>query len=116
MQQLLIAMHWLVPALSTEAMEQNGKVVSVSDGDTPKVLVDDQQIRIRLGGIDASESDQPFGQASKQHLAEAVAGQTVVVEFEKKDRYGRVIGKLLLDGADMNLRQVEAGYASWYDY
>ena len=40
---------------------------------------------------------------------EAVAGQTVVVEFEKKDRYGRVIGKVLLDGADMNLRQVEAG-------
>ena len=40
----------------------------------------------------------------------------MVVEFEKKDRYGRVIGKVLLDGADMNLRQVEAGYAWWYEY
>ena len=39
-----------------------------------------------------------------------------MVEFEKKDRYGRVIGKVLLDGADMNLRQVEAGYAWWYEY
>jgi len=28
-----------------------------------------------------------------------------VVEFEKKDRYGRVIGKVLLDGADMNLNR-----------
>ena len=116
MKQLLIAMHWLALALSTEASELAGKVVSVSDGDTLRVLVDDQQIKIRLGGIDAPESDQPFGQASKRYLAEAVAGQTVVVEFEKKDRYGRVIGKVLLDGADMNLRQVEAGYAWWYEY
>ena len=116
MKQLLIAMHWLVLALSTEASELAGKVVSVSDGDTLRVLVDDQQIKIRLGGIDAPESDQPFGQASKRYLAEAVGGQTVVVEFEKKDRYGRVIGKVLLDGADMNLRQVQAGYAWWYEY
>ena len=60
MKQLLIATYWLVAALSTEAIELTGKVVSVSDGDTLRVLVDDQQIKIRLGGIDASESDQPF--------------------------------------------------------
>lgn len=63
MKQLLIATYWLVMALSTEASELTGKVVSVSDGDTLRVLVDDQQIKIRLGGIDAPESDQPFGQA-----------------------------------------------------
>ena len=101
---------------TVEAAQFTGKVMSVSDGDTLRVLVDNQQIKIRLGGIDAPESDQPFGQASKRYLAEAVAGQTVVVEFEKKDRYGRVIGKVLLDGADMNLRQVKAGYAWWYEY
>ena len=116
MKQLLIAAYSLVLALSKEASELTGKVVSVSDGDTLRILVDDLQIKIRLGGIDAPESDQPFGQASKRYLAEVVAGQTVVVEFEKKDRYGRVIGKVLLDGADMNLRQVEAGYAWWYEY
>ena len=91
-------------------------MISVSDGDTIRVLVDSQQLKIRLGGIDAPESDQPFGQASKRYLAEAVAGKMVVVVYEKKDRYGRVIGKVLLDGADMNLRQVEAGYAWWYEY
>ena len=60
MKQLLIATYWLVAALSTEAGELTGRVVSVSDGNTLRVLVDDQQIKIRLGGIDASESDQPF--------------------------------------------------------
>ena len=98
MKQLLIAICSLVLALSTEASELTGKVVSISDGDTLRVLVDDQQIKIRLGGIDAPGSDQPFGQASKRYLAEAVAGQTLVVEFDKRDRYGRVIGKVLLDG------------------
>lgn len=42
MKQLLIATYWLVMGLSTEASELTGKVVSVSDGDTLRVLVDDQ--------------------------------------------------------------------------
>ena len=106
----------LISPLIGKADQLAGKVVSVSDGDTLRVLVDKLQVKIRLGGIDAPESDQPFGQASKRYLAEAVVGQTVIVLFEKKDRYGRVIGKVLLDGTDMNLRQVEAGYAWWYEY
>ncbi|MDA7583894.1 thermonuclease family protein [Luminiphilus sp.] len=114
--QFAFATVGLLLTTALGASELTGKVVSVSDGDTLRVLVEDQQIKIRLGGIDAPESDQPFGQASKRYLAKAVAGQTVVVEFEKKDRYGRVIGKVLLDGTDMNLRQVKAGYAWWYEY
>ena len=87
--QFAFATVGLLLTTALGASELTGKVVSVSDGDTLRVLVEDQQIKIRLGGIDAPESDQPFGQASKRYLAEAVAGQTVVVEFEKKDRYGR---------------------------
>lgn len=116
MKHYLIAMCWFALALNTEANELTGKVVSVSDGDTIRVLVNNQQLKIRLGGIDAPESDQPFGPASKRYLAEAVAGKMVVVVYEKMDRYGRIIGKVLLDGADMNLRQVRAGYAWWYEY
>ena len=41
MKQLLIAICSLVLALSTEASDLTGKVVSVSDGDTLRVLVDD---------------------------------------------------------------------------
>ena len=75
---------WLLLAHTAVAGELTGKVVSVSDGDTLRVLVDNQQIKIRLGGIDAPESDQPFGQASKRYLAEAVAGQTVVVSSTRR--------------------------------
>jgi endonuclease YncB( thermonuclease family) len=35
----------------------------------------------------------------------------VVVEREKKRRYGRVVGKVLVGGEDACLEQVSAGYA-----
>jgi hypothetical protein len=48
----------------------HGKVISVHDGDTITVLVDKTQIKVRLEGIDAPESKQPFGTRSKQALSE----------------------------------------------
>ena len=61
-----ITVFWLFSAQTGLTEELTGKVASVSDGDTLRVLVGDQQIKIRLGGIDAPESDKPFGQSSKR--------------------------------------------------
>ena len=36
------------------------------------------------------------------------------MEYDKNDRYGRILGKVLLDGEDMNLEQVKAGLAWHY--
>jgi endonuclease YncB( thermonuclease family) len=107
---------WVAHALTAQAKQFSGTVISVSDGDTLKVLTNDAEVKVRLLGIDAPESDQPFGRASQTYLAEAVAGRSVVVVFQNKDRYGRIIGKVLLDDTDVNLRQVKAGYAWWYEY
>jgi len=38
----------------------------------------------------------------------------VVVDWVKRDRYGRIVGKVLLDSQDMNLRQIEGGLAWHY--
>ena len=76
-----------------------GEVVAVADGDTIIVLdADKVQNKIRLGGIDAPEKTQPFGQASKQSLSDLVYGKTVVINTDKTDRYGREVGKVLVDG------------------
>lgn len=94
-----------------------GKVVGVADGDTITVLgADNRQTRIRLQGIDAPESRQAFGQASKQNLSDLIFGRQVVVEYEKTDRYGRTLGKVLTGGHDVNLEQVKAGLAWHYKY
>ena len=93
----------------------NGSVVRVVDGDTVTVLdSSNTQHRIRLAGIDAPESHQAFGEQSRQSLAEMISGKEVTVTYQKTDQYGRLVGKILLDGRDINLEQVRAGMAWHY--
>jgi endonuclease YncB( thermonuclease family) len=92
-----------------------GLVVSVADGDTVTVLDrNDVQHRIRLSGIDAPESHQAFGARSKQNLSDLVFGKDVTVLYYKTDQYGRLVGKIIVDGTDVNLEQVKAGMAWHY--
>lgn len=92
-----------------------GKVVGISDGDTVTVLdASNMQWKIRLMGIDAPEKKQPFGTKSKEALSSLIYGKQVSVEYYKRDRYGRTIGKIVVDGIDANLEQVKAGLAWHY--
>src|SRR4030095_5037190 len=61
--------------------------------------------RIRLLGIDTPEKGQAFGTQSKQNLSEAVFDKVVTIEWSKHDRYGRIVGKVLLTGRDVCLDQ-----------
>ena len=92
-----------------------GYVVGVADGDTITVLdADKAQHKIRLTGIDAPEKKQPFGNRSKQSLSDMVFTKIVTVETDKRDRYGRQLGKVMDGGKDVNLEQVRAGMAWHY--
>ena len=103
----------LFPA--SQAATITGMVVSVADGDTITLLDNTQtQHKIRLGGIDAPEKAQPYGQPSKQSLSDMVFGKTVTVDTDKTDRYGREVGKVLVDGMDANLEQLKKGLAWHY--
>jgi len=92
-----------------------GKVIAVADGDTITVL-DGQhaQHKIRLMGIDSPEKNQPFGQAAKQSLSDLVYGRSVSVEWQKLDRYKRIVGKVMVNGQDANLVQIRRGLAWHY--
>jgi endonuclease YncB( thermonuclease family) len=93
----------------------SGRVVGVADGDTLTVLdASKQQHKIRLDGIDAPEKAQPFGDRSKQSLSDLAFNRDVQVQTHKRDRYGRVVGKVLHDGADLNLIQINRGMAWHY--
>lgn len=93
----------------------SGRVVSVADGDTITVLdANNVQHKIRLAGIDAPEKSQAFGQRSRESLAELVANRPVMVETNKQDRYGRYVGKVLVDGQDVNVEQIRRGLAWLY--
>ena len=102
-------------ACPAQAEILSGKVVKIADGDTLTLLDrSKQQHKVRLIGIDAPERKQPFGTVSRQNLAHLVFGKTVAVEWHKQDRYQRVLGKVLLDGQDINLKQIKAGLAWHY--
>ena len=92
-----------------------GRVVSVHDGDTVNVLdAGKVQHKIRLAGIDAPELHQEFGRVSQRHLSAAIQGKDVVVHWTKHDKYGRIVGTILLEDHDVNLDQVRAGLAWHY--
>ena len=95
-----------------------GKVVGVSDGDTIKFLDSNKkEHKIRLVGIDAPEKSQAFGAASKQALSNYIYRKEVTVEYKKKDRYQRILGKVILDKQDICLTMISDGMAWHYkDY
>jgi endonuclease YncB( thermonuclease family) len=107
---LLILLLTLIPAYGF-----SGKVVSITDGDTLKVLHAGRIEKIRLSSIDAPEHNQDFGQRAKQFVFRRCYGRMVTIQEFGKDRYGRTIGEVIQsDGADLNHALVEAGLAWWY--
>ena len=113
--RISLALSFLLSIGTVTAETLQGRVVGVMDGDTVKVLdAANTQWKIRLVGIDAPEKNQAFGTKSKEHLSDLVYNKQVTIEYSKKDRYGRTLGKILVDGIDANLEQVKAGLAWHY--
>ena len=89
-----------------------GKVVKIADGDTLTLLVDNTQHKIRLSDIDTPERKQPFGNRAKQALSELAFGKHARVVEVTVDRYGRIVGRVYVDGLDVN-RELVAGGLAW---
>lgn len=92
-----------------------GMVVRVHDGDTLTVQdASGNQYQIRLAGIDAPELRQEFGKKALYNLSGFVFGKNVTIFYKKIDKYGRIVGKVMLNGVDVNLKQVADGCAWHY--
>ncbi|MBB6431541.1 thermonuclease family protein [Algisphaera agarilytica] len=103
---------------STQADTLTGRVVGVSDGDTITILIDKEEVKIRLEGIDAPETGQAFGTQAKKALSDQVFGEDVAVVVTDTDRYQRKIGRVYVKvrgkTRDINLAMVAAGMAWHY--
>ncbi len=105
---------WLI-SINVFAAEMVGRVIAIADGDTITVLdASNTTYKIRLLGIDAPEKSQPFGKQAKQSLAAMVLHKTVLIDYNKRDKYQRIVGKVLLDYKDINLEQIKRGLAWHY--
>jgi endonuclease YncB( thermonuclease family) len=95
------------------AEELRGRVVGVHDGDTLTLLTPERrQVRVRLHGIDAPESRQPYGARAQQELSSLAFRQTVRVVVADTDRYGRTVGRVWAGAVDVNAELVRRG-AAW---
>lgn len=96
-------------------------VTRVVDGDTLDLtFADGRSERLRLIGVDTPETvhptigEEPGGREASYFTKEALAGKTVLVEFdaEERDRYGRLLGYVYTtDGAMFNAVLVDRGFA-----
>lgn len=112
---LFASVALLVGVQAAQAAKMKVEVVGVTDGDT-LVVLDGAKIqhKVRLAGIDAPEKRQAFGTRAQQALSAAVLRRMVVLDWHKKDRYGRLVAKVLIEDRDVGLALVKVGLAWHY--
>ena len=71
-------------------------------------------MKVRLAGIDAPELGQAFGQAAKQRISELAFSRAVEIIISGTDRYGRTLGRVEIDGQDVNRQMIADGLAWHY--
>jgi len=98
---------------------QSGKVVDVVDGDTIKVLLDQdgQTYTVRYIGMDTPESTSQveyFGAEASAKNVQLVFGKTVTLikDVSETDIYGRLLRYVLVDNIFVNYELVAQGYAN----
>lgn len=92
----------------------NATGTRVIDGDTIEVTqTSGQSERVRLLGIDAPESAQEYGTESTTALSQCVSNAIVTIEWTERDRYDRLLGKVVANNVDCNLNQLQKD-ASWH--
>lgn len=103
--------------LSSVSQEKvlHGQVIDVLDGDTVKLRSDWHIYKIRLAGIDAPEKQQAYSVQSKIYLEHLIADKDVSIKVLSCDQYVRYVGKIYLNGKDINGEMIRSGYA-WHYY
>jgi endonuclease YncB( thermonuclease family) len=93
----------------------HGKVLSVADGDTFTLQVEDRKIKVRLQGIDCPERDQAFGKQAGDFIRDRVGGERVEVRKLGVDPYDRVLGEVFFENDNLNKELLKNGFAWWYE-
>lgn len=88
-------------------------VVKVIDGDTIELKGGD---KLRLLSVDTPEKDQPYYERAKQFVRRVALNQVAEIKFvdTRRDKYGRLLGYLIIDTMNVNQHLLDSGYANIY--
>jgi len=108
--------------------EYKCEVKRIVDGDTVDVIIDlgfsiHFSTRVRLYGIDTPESrtrnkdEKVRGFLSKDYLKDWLEQGGVIIRThrDKKGKFGRVLGEMVVGGRNINLLMVDENYAVKYE-
>jgi len=104
----------LIGGQSGHCKSYQGKVISVSDGDTITVLNSNKEYKIRLYGIDCPENGQAYANKAKQFTSALTYGKTVEFTVYDVDKYRRLVAVVRADGLNVNKAILKNGYAWRY--
>jgi endonuclease YncB( thermonuclease family) len=90
------------------------RVVLVKDGDTYVLRAGKRNMTVRLNHVDAPELSQAWGVQSKIKVANLLTHKIVLFDSTGKDRYGRILGNIEIDGERLDLKLIENGWAWHY--
>jgi len=108
--------------------EYKCEVIKVVDGDTVDVNIDVgfsifHKARVRMYGMDTPESrtrdldEKARGLISKQFIVDKVANaKEIIIKTQKdgKGKFGRVLGKIFIDGENINQSMIDQSLAVEY--
>ncbi len=86
----------------------------VVDSDTLHVRRDGRELTVRLEGIDAPERGEPFNDVARRFLADLALERRVEVLPRDRDRHGRLVARVVVEGRDASEALVAAGLAWHY--
>lgn len=112
----LLSIASMATAGNSVASKHEYQVVHVIDGDTLVASDGNVSFHVRIAAMDAPEKTQAYGKVAKIRMQELVNGKTITIEPVEKgyDRYGRVLGKVMVEGKDPALILVQEGLATYY--
>lgn len=85
-------------------------LVSCFDGDTCKIKTKNGLISVRLDGVDAPESDQPFGNEAKNFLVEMLMGKKIDLKC-KGVSFKRKVCSIYINKLNIQNEMVVNGWA-----
>lgn len=105
----------VAPAPAPQAIAPfQAQCINVVDGDTVDVGAGQATYRVRLAYIDAPELAQPFGPEAREFLTRRCMGKPVLVTQRGRDKWGRLLAVIDVNGSDLSQAMVGSGMAWSY--
>ncbi len=116
---LFILFSLLVGCSTTSGVGEKTIVTYVVDGDTLDLIINNKEERVRLLLVDTPETKhpskpvQPFGPEASQFAKDTLEGKEVTIELDisERDKYGRLLAYVWIDGKMFNEMLLEQGLA-----